>query len=312
MKQLLLLPVFVFMFVNAYSQTFYFPSTASLVSSSTSACEEIDIQITGNFSDGCGYFPSTQTTLVSGSSIYCYLPARNLGCDSGYLCTMALVPVNQTISFPAVAAPNGSYSLFVIYDNVCMGVSSATDTVNLGILSVTSLSASTVLTSNAPPSPLIGSSVVYSITTNVPAIFTSNWYRNNVLSYTGVNATSWPTTILSASDTIKVMIAADTSCVDPETVWSNELIIQATPSSIPVIVSEQAHISYNANSKQLVVHNAAKITSVRLYSMTGEAVKQVSSEGRKTIMMDLKSLSSGVYVVECIGSNKRFIEKIQW
>ena len=301
------------MSLNAHSQSFYYPASAVLLNAGNTTCNEIDIQITGYFSDGCSYFSGgAQSTIVSGNSIYCYLPAINMGCDSGFICTMALVPVFQSISFPSVSVTNGSYSLFIIYDNVCMGVSSGTDTVNLGTMNINSLAATTVLTSNAPPSPLVGSNVTYSITTNVPAVFTSNWFRNNVLAYTGINAISWATTILSPSDTIVVKIDSDTSCIDPATVWSNELIIHATPSGIPETGVDQTHISYYAANKQLLIHNAGKITSVRLYSVTGEVVKRVSSDGNKTISLNLNDLSTGIYVVECTGSNQRLIEKIQW
>jgi len=310
MKSSFLLFLLLFGYCCLHAQTYLYNGSGQLVQNTITACDSISVQISGTFNDGCGYFPPNSTqTIVSGSTLYFYTPVRNFGCDSGWVCIMALVPVSVVKSYPAALVGNGSYTVKVIFDNQCMGQSNR-DTVLAGTAIVNSMVANTQLSVSAPPSPQIGSALSYQITTNVPTNFTSRWYRNNVLAYSAPNGLVWNTTLQTVQDSVKVKIEADTNCVDPGTVWSNSVTVTASPTGMATEDGDQLSIFYDPQTACAQVYGIRENSPYSLYSTQGQLLQRGTLGKALGQYISLASFGQGLYLLEVYHAQQRKVVKI--
>jgi hypothetical protein len=286
-------------FSNA--QTYYYPDPPSAVN--VNSCDDIQLQLTGYFNDGCGYFNlNYNATQVVGNTVYCHITARNYGCDSGWVCTFALVNVNGIYSFPPINA-TGNFNLKLVSHNVCMGMDNM-DTTNVGNFNLTTFATNNTLTSNAVGNIYIGMPVTYQVSTNIPFNYTSNWYRNGSLVNSSPNSTSWATTLQTNSDTVSVKIVSDTLCIlEPDT-WSNKIILNVNPNSINSSTIDQIAVFRDQSTNNVALLNLKGNESLELFSLEGKLLLHTNVSSSHRFIIPFNKYPNSIYILKIIQDDK--------
>lgn len=311
MKIITLIILANFLFFNTIqAQVYFYPSSYTLPATTFSACDSISMQLQGNFTDGCGYFPiAASSTVVQGGNVYCHVKARNLGCDSGWFCTMALVPVNTMIKFPPTNSVLSSGSLFLVIDNMCMSTITS-DTFIVSSIHTNALSAINSLTASTPSSVSIGTPIAYQLNTNVPTHFTCNWYRNSILSYSAVDVITWNTTLLSNADTVLVEVINDSICVLPSTQKSNLVVVKVTPNSATMIGIEMPFVRLVYAQQIVTIHELQNEDKIRVYDIAGKCLFIKNVHATSSFQLEMFNWQTGLFIIEVQRGNKKLVQKI--
>lgn len=160
--------------------------------------------------------------------------------------------------------------------------------------------------------PMGTSATFSSIITNGSSQPLYQWILNST-PIPSANSNTYNTSTLVNGDTISLMLIANDPCIRPDTIFSNNIVMNIF-NSVSSVNNQTNNIVISPNPTNGVfrIITQETINHINIYSLDGRSIKfkyTIENELIKTVNLENKT-NSGMYFIKIQTDNKQFIQKI--